>query len=347
MQRIALLLLTFLLLLTACTQGAEGTAVSTTDGEPRQLRLVTHDSFSISEEVLAEFESRYNAEVVLVPAGDAGAMVNQSILSKNNPLGDVIFGVDNTFLTRALNEELFVPYRPAALEQVPDSFELDPDSRVVPIDYGDVCLNYDTAYFETNGLAVPQSLADLTQPQYRDLTVVENPASSSPGLAFVLATVDAFGDQGWQGYWADLRANGVLVADGWQDAYYGQFSGGGGEGTRPIVVSYATSPAASAGATASVVAEGTCFRQIEFAGILQNGQNPDLAQAWIDFMLSPTFQNDVAAQMYVYPVLEGATLPPEFEQYAPAATNPVILDPTFIEQNRDALIEEWTRIVIR
>lgn len=244
MQRLPLLLLAFTLIpLTACTPGAGGQ----TTGEPRQLRLVTHDSFSMSEAVLAEFESRYNAEVVIVPAGDAGAVVNQSILSQNNPLGDVLFGVDNTFLTRALNEDLFVPYTPSALEQVPDEFELDPEHRVVPIDYGDVCLNFDNNYLATNTIAVPARLTDLTQPEYRDLTVVQNPATSSPGLAFLLVTVNAFGEDGWQQYWADLRANGVLVTDGWEDAYYGQFSGGGGEGTRPIVVSYASSPAASAG----------------------------------------------------------------------------------------------------
>lgn len=324
---------------------AETTATDT--GEAQEIRIVTHESFNVSEAVIAEFEAAHNAKVVIVPAGDAGAMVNQSILSANNPLGDVMFGVDNTFLTRALNADLFVPYEPAALAQVPDAFEVDPDHRVVPIDYGDVCLNYDVAYFEDNGLAVPTSLEDLTKPEYKDLTVTENPASSSPGLAFLLATVSHFNEDGWRQYWSDLTANGVLVTDGWSEAYYDQFSGGGGDGTRPIVVSYASSPAASGGATASVLGDGTCFRQIEFAGILKNGNNPELAQALIDFMLSPTFQNDVAGQMYVYPVLEGATVPTEFSEFAQVAENPATAEPVFIEENRDSLIQEWTDIVLR
>ncbi len=315
--------------------------------EVQEIRLVTHESFNVSEDVLAAFEAEHNARVVIVPAGDAGAMVNQSILSANNPLGDVMFGVDNTFLTRALNADIFVPYEPAALAQVPDEFEIDPDHRVVPIDYGDVCLNYDIAYFEENGLDVPTTLEDLVAPEYRDLTVTMNPASSSPGLAFLLATVDHFGEEGWQDYWQQLRDNGVLVTDGWSDAYFTQFSGGSEDGTRPIVVSYASSPAASGGATASVLGDGTCFRQIEFAGVLKNGQNPELAQALIDFMLSLPFQNDVAGQMYVYPVLEGATVPEEFSQYAQVAPNPAIVEPDFIEANRDALIEAWTTVVLR
>lgn len=314
---------------------------------PQEVRLVTHESFNVSQEVLAAFEAEHNAKVVIVPLADAGAMVNQSILSINNPLGDVMFGVDNTFLTRALNADLFIPYEPAALAQVPDRYELDAEHRVVPIDYGDVCLNYDNAYFEANGLAVPTSLEDLVKPEYKDLTVTMNPASSSPGLAFVLATVAHFGEDGWQPYWQQLRENGVLVTDGWSDAYFTQFSGGSEDGTRPIVVSYASSPAASAGATSSLLADGSCFRQVEFAGLLKNGKNPELAQALIDFMLTPTFQNDVAGQMYVYPVLEGATVPEEFSQYAQVAPNPAVVDPAFIESNRDALIEAWTTVVLR
>lgn len=347
-----LLTITLLMAVVGCNPSTQtgGSASPTPAGEtttPQEVRLVTHDSFNVSQEVLAAFEAEHNAKVVIVPAGDAGAMVNQSILSANNPLGDVMFGVDNTFLTRALNADLFVPYEPAALARVPDVFEIDPDHRVVPIDYGDVCLNYDIAYFETNGLAVPTTLEDLVKPEYKDLTVTMNPASSSPGLAFLLATVAHFGEDGWQAYWQQLRDNGILVTDGWSDAYFTQFSGGSEDGTRPIVVSYASSPAASAGATASVLGDGTCFRQIEFAGVLKNGQNPELAQALIDFMLSLPFQNDVSGQMYVYPVLEGATLPTEFTDYAQVAPNPAIVEPEFIEANRDTLIEAWTTVVLR
>ncbi|MGB0387969.1 MAG: thiamine ABC transporter substrate-binding protein [Ardenticatenaceae bacterium] len=315
--------------------------------EAAEVRLVTHESFYLSEGVLEAFEEANNAKVVLVQLGDAGSMVNQSILSANNPLGDVMFGVDNTFLTRALNEDLFEPYESANLSNVSDSFKVDPENRVTPIDYGDVCLNYDKAYFEEAGIAPPASLEDLTKPEYKELTVTENPASSSPGLAFLLATVAHFGEDGWEQYWTDLRDNGLLVTDGWSDAYFGHFTAGSEDGTRPIVVSYASSPAASEGGTASVLADGSCFRQIEFAGVLKNGNNPELAQALIDFMLTPTFQEDVPGNMYVFPVIKGANLPDAFTQYAQVPDVPAEVDLAFIEENRESLIESWSEVVLR
>lgn len=341
-------------LLVACGQPtappsptAGGTGGSGGATTPQELWLVTHESFSVSEEVLAAFEEAHGAEVIIIPLNDSGAMVNQSILSINNPLGDVMYGVDNAFLSRALQAGIFEPYESPALAQVPDDFEVDPAHQVTPIDYGDVCLNYDKAFFEAEGIAPPASLEDLTNPAYENMTVVENPASSSPGLAFLLATVAHFGEEGWETYWTALRANGVLVTEGWSEAYFGEFTAGGGDGTRPIVVSYASSPAAAGGQTASVLSDGSCFRQIEFAGVLKNGKNPTLARAFIDFMLTSAFQNDLSAQMYVYPVLEGATVSEEFSLYAASPTVPAILTPDFIESNRDTLIERWTEIVLR
>ncbi|MGH2544393.1 MAG: thiamine ABC transporter substrate-binding protein [Ardenticatenaceae bacterium] len=366
-QWLALLTLCALLLV-ACTRAGEseetgtGVAPSPTQtdvpteeigekaepsGEPGVVRLVTHESFSASEEVLATFEEEHNATIEIVPLGDAGAMVNQSILSANNPLGDVMYGIDNTFLTRALEAGIFVPYESPNLEQVPERFILDPQHRVTPIDYGDVCLNYDIGYFDEQGLPAPSSLEDLVQPDYSGLTVTENPATSSPGLAFLLATVEHFGEDGWEQYWADLRANEVLVTAGWSEAYFGHFTGGGGEGTYPIVVSYASSPPFTEGTTASITADQSCFRQIEFAGVLQNAEHPELAQALIDFMLTDTFQMDVPEQMFVFPVVEGVALPDSFKQWATIPENPAIVEPEFIEANRDRLIERWTEIVLR
>ncbi|MBI2845816.1 MAG: thiamine ABC transporter substrate-binding protein, partial [Chloroflexi bacterium] len=290
-----------------------------TPAGPRTLTLMTHDSFAISDEVLAEFEAENNAQVEILRAGDAGAALNQAILSKDNPLGDVFFGVDNTFFSRALEADIFLPYRPAGLDKVPDEFELDPQYRLVPIDYGDVCLNYDKDYFAAQGLPVPQSLRDLTDPAYRGLLVVENPATSSPGLAFLLATLATFGETGdytYLDFWADLRENDILVTDGWETAYFTEFTRYGGG--RPIVVSYATSPPAevffSEGAltdppTASILAAGSCFRQIEFAGVLKGTGNQDLAQKFIDYMLSLRFQEDIPLNMFVFPVNEEAQWP--------------------------------------
>ena len=324
---------------------------------PRALRVMTYGSFSISEDVVAAFEQAHNAKLQFLDAGDTGQMLNQAILSKDNPQADVLYGIDNTFLSRALNAGIFVPYKAKALSNIPASYHLDEAYHVVPTDFGDVCLNYDRAYFEENNLSIPQSLADLTHPDYKGLLVVENPAASSPGLAFLLVTIGVFGEDGYLEYWQALRANDVLVVEDWDTAYYGEFSGGAySEGARPIVVSYATSPAAevyfSEGAlteppTGAVTAPGTCFRQIEFAGILKNGQHRDLAEAFIEFLLSDTFQNDIPLQMWVFPASANAVLPQVFGDFALVAEAPAEIPAASIEQNREAWIEAWAEVVLK
>lgn len=328
------------------------------DGET--VTLVTHDSFNLSEDVLAQFEAESGITVEILRVGDAGTLVNQSILSRGNPLGDVLFGVDNTFLGRALDADIFVAYESPLLADIPDAFKIDPEFRVTPIDYGDVALNYDVAYFEENDLPLPTRLADLTAPQYSGLLVVENPSISSPGLAFLLATIDQFGTEGeytYLDYWQDLIANDVYISDDWTDAYYGQFSGSAGStGTRPLVVSYASSPPAevffadpqpATAPTGTIVADGMAFRQIEFAGILAGTDNEAGAQQVIDFLLSVPFQEDVPLQMFVFPVNPDAELPEVFAEFAAIPENPVTLDIATINENREAWLQAWTETVIR
>jgi thiamine transport system substrate-binding protein len=316
---------------------------------------MTHDSFSVSEEVVQSFEEANNADVVFLQSGDAGSVLNRAILTKDAPLADLLFGVDNTFLSRALEEDIFEAYESPVLSEIPDRFKLDASSRALPVDYGDVCINYDKAYFAENDLSVPQSLEDLTKPEYEGLLVVENPATSSTGLAFLLATVAHFGD-GFTDYWQALKDNGVVVVDGWETAYYTNFSGSSGRGPQPMVVSYGSSPAAEVifaetrpddAPTASIIGRDTCFRQIEFVGILKGTQNRALAEKFVDFMLSKQFQEDVPLQMFVYPVNPNAALPEEFTQYAQAPEQTAELAPEVIAENRDAWIQTWTDVVMK
>lgn len=333
-------------------------AVAPTTAQENVLTVVTHDSFAYSDAVMEAFEAETGITVQVLRAGDAGAMVNQSILSKENPLGDVLFGVDNTFLSRALNADLFEPYESPALADIPEEFQVDPEHRVTPIDYGDVCLNYDTAYFAENDLPLPETLADLTKPEYTGLLVVENPATSSPGLAFLIATIVNFGETGdytYLNFWEDLVANDVYVSDGWSDAYYGQFSGAG-DGTRPLVVSYASSPPVEVyfmetppetAPTGAITADGTCFRQIEFAGVLAGAQNPAAAQEFIDFLLSEEFQEDMPLQMFVYPVNPEAELPEIFTEYSAIPETAVTLPVDEIDAGREGWLQAWTETVLR
>ncbi|MCP4423657.1 MAG: thiamine ABC transporter substrate-binding protein [Chloroflexi bacterium] len=324
-------------------------------GGPVALTVMTHDSFSISDETIAAFEAAHNATVVLLPSGDTGAALNQAILAKDNPLADVFFGVDNTFMSRALDEDIFEPYESPVLADVPDALELDDSYRLLPVDYGDVCLNYDKAQFAESGLEPPQTLAELADPAYAGLLVVENPATSSPGLAFLLTTISAYGADGYLDYWADLRANDVLVTNGWEDAYYGHFTVAG-DGERPLVVSYASSPPAEfiyadppvdAAPSASVVAPGMCFRQVEFVGILAGTPNRELAEKWVDFMLSQSFQEDIPLNMFVFPANEKAALPDAFVEWAQVPAETAVIPPVEIEANRETWIEAWTDVVLR
>ncbi|MBK8619397.1 MAG: thiamine ABC transporter substrate-binding protein [Anaerolineales bacterium] len=341
MKHITFYFLLFTLLLASCAPKP---------AEPRAITVLTHDSFAISEDVVKAFESENNAKVSFIQSGDAGSMLNQAILTKDAPIADVIFGVDNTFLSRALEADIFEAYQSPALTDIPDEFKLDPSNRALPVDYGDVCINYDKVYFAENNLALPQSFEDLAKPEYKDLLVVENPATSSPGLAFLLATRAHFGD-GYLDYWKSLKDNGVVVVDGWETAYYTNFSASSGKGPQPMVVSYASSPAAEVffaspapteAPTASIVASDMCFRQIEFVGILKNGQNNDIAQKFVDFMLSQQFQEDMPLNMFVYPVNKNAKLPEVFVKYAQVAESPAVLSYSEIASNRDAWIEAWT-----
>jgi len=324
------------------------------DEQPTEVILVTHDSFAISERVQQAFEDKSGLTLRILKAGDAGEIVTRALLTAGNPEGDVLFGVDNNLLARALEGDVFEAYESPELAEVDPELVLDPDHRATPIDRGDVCLNYDKAWFAERGIAPPDDLADLILAKHRGQLVVENPATSTPGLAFMLATIAFFGDQ-WQSYWRGLRANDVLVVDGWEDAYYARFSGSAGsKGKRPIVVSYASSPPAEvifrdprpAEAPTGVVAK-SCFRQIELAGVLRGARNEEGARQLIDFMLSKRFQEDIPLQMFVFPARSDAMLPREFEQFAVVPESPLELPPEEIEANRERWVEEWTDIVVR
>jgi thiamine transport system substrate-binding protein len=351
MKKNLLILSSFVFLLAACAP-----ASTAAPSGPVTLTVMTHDSFAVSADVVAKFEQANHAKLVFIPSGDAGAALNKVILSKGAPLADVFYGVDNTFLSRALEADIFEAYSSPALADIPAEFLLDSHNRALPVDYGDVCINYDKAYFAEKNLSVPQSLEDLTQPEYKGLLAVENPAASSPGLAFLLATIKHFGETGYLDYWAQLRDNGLVVTDGWETAYYTNFSGSSGKGPQPMVVSYATSPAAEflfadppvdEAPTASILGPDTCFRQIEFVGILKGAAHPDLAQKFVDFLLGADFQNDLPMQMFVLPVSVKATQPDVFTQYADTASAPTSLEPAAIAANREAWINAWTETVVR
>ncbi|MGW5055102.1 thiamine ABC transporter substrate-binding protein [Actinokineospora sp. NPDC004072] len=313
----------------------------------RTVVLVTHDSFAYDQAVFDAFTADTGIRVEVRKSGDAGALTNQLVLTKASPLGDVAFGVDNTFASRALAEGVFAEHRSPAAASGPQRYAIDDTGRLTAVDVGDVCVNVDIAALAARDLPVPAGYADLADPRYKDLLVVEDPATSSPGLAFVLGTIAEFGD-GWTEYWSKLRANGVLVVSGWEEAYTQEFSGSSGKGPRPIVVSYASSPSAEIGEDGKPRTKAvldTCFRQVEYAGVLANAKNPGDAGKVVDLLLSPEFQRTVPEQMYVYPAREDVELPASWQQAAPLPPDPATLPAADIQANREAWIEQWRTAV--
>ena len=356
MRRCVALLLAAMLVAAGCgedardvreTAGAPASAASSRATET--ITLVTHDSFLVSDAVLAEFTARTGITVELVKGGDAGAVVNQAILTKDDPQGDVLYGIDNTLLSKGLENDLFEPYESAELASVDPVFDLDSQHRVTPIDESNVCLNFDK-----RATPAPASLDDLITRQFRDKTVVENPATSSTGLAFLMATVARYGEDGYLDYWRRLRDNGVKVVDGWSPAFYNDFTVGSGDtGTRTVVVSYATSPPADVvfadppkTTTDIGVVDDACYRQIEFAGVLKGTEHPEAARTFIDFLLSEAFQADMPLNMFVYPVRTGVPLPEEFSTYSTKPVDVVEVPQEAVAANRERWIDDWTATVL-
>jgi thiamine transport system substrate-binding protein len=362
-KRFGLLLAAALLLAACASSSAKPTTArpkASVPADRSDITMVVYDSFPTSgtslNDALAEFTTSTGIGVTLAVAGDAGTMVTKAKLTAGNPEGDVMWGVDNTLLSEALDARVFEPYRSPDLAAIdPQLTALAADGAVTPVDDGDVCVNYDAGWFANHGVPVPASLDDLTKPAYKDLLVVENPGTSSPGLVFLLATIAHAGTDGWQDYWKALRANGVKVEDSWTTAYYDDFSGAkGSSGDRPLVVSYGSSPpaevleAAEPPATAPTgVVASTCFRQVEFAGVLRGTKHTAEAQALVDFLISARFQQELPLNLYVYPARTGVALPDVFAKYAVVPSDPLTMDPARIAANRATWQDQWTQVVLR
>ncbi|MCM2392944.1 thiamine ABC transporter substrate-binding protein [Streptomyces albipurpureus] len=345
--------------LAAC--GDEGSKDGEASGgtKSKTVTLVTHDSFAVSDSVLKDFTQQSGYTVKVLKSGDAGTALNKEILTKGSPQGDVFFGVDNTLLSRALGNGLFTGYEAKGLDQVEGEVQLDRGKhRVTPVDTGDVCVNYDKKYFTDKKLAPPNTFDDLVKPEYKNLLVVENAATSSPGLGFVLGTVAQYGDAQWTEYWKKLKANGVKVVDGWDQAYNEEFSGSAGgkkaKADRPLVVSYASSPPVEVlyskpqlKEAPTGVATGTCFRQIEFAGLLKGAKNEAGGKALLDFMVSKTFQEDMPLNMFVNPVVKGVKLPELFTAFGAVIDKPKTVAPDTIAKNREQWVQTWSSLVVK
>lgn len=319
-------LITATIALAACSS-------SNTTEKPTEVILVAYDAFTPQEGIFEEFTKDTGVTVKVVTAGDTGTMVSKAILTAGNPEGDVMWGIDNTFLSRAQKAELLTSYE--------------------PVDEGDICVNYDKNWFAQRNIPVPQTFEDLIKPIYKNLLVVQDPTTSSPGLGFMLATISHFGETKWENYWEQLTANKVKIVSDWTTAYTVEFSGSSGKGKYPLVVSYGSSPPAEVVYSSTPidepptgVMESTCFRQTEYVGVLRGTKNEKIAQQLVSYLLGKTFQESMPLTLFVFPVNKEAVLPEVFTKFATKPSNPLTIDPDDIEKNRDAWLDTWRAIAL-
>ena len=316
----------------------------------RDVVLVTHDSWNLPKKLVAQWEQQTGYHLVVRASGDAGKLTNKLVLTQGNPDGDVSFGVDNTFATRALKANVFAPYTPADRPAGVSSYDVEGDdgSHLTPVDHSDVCVNVDTTWFAAHDIPAPTSLDDLVEPAYKDLFVTPGASTSSPGMAFLLATIAEYGE-GWQDYWRKLMANGAQITDGWDQAYEVEFTQGGGGGKRPIVLSYDSDPAFTVkdGTTSTKALLDTCFTEVEYAGVLAGATNVPGAEAFIDWLLSPQVQAALPDAMYVYPVVTGTALPADWAKYAIEPTKPLTVNPGQIDTHRETWLQQWSDVTSR
>ena len=317
----------------------------------RDVVLVTHDSWNLPKKLVAQWEQQTGYHLVVRSSGDAGQLTNKLVLTQGSPDGDVSFGVDNTFATRALKADVFAPYTPASVPAGVSQYDVagDDGSHLTPIDHSAVCVNVDTTWFAAHKIPAPQTLDDLTKPAYKNLFVTAGASTSSPGMAFLLATIAKYGD-GWQNYWQKLMANGAEITDGWDQAYDVEFTQGGGHGKRPIVLSYDSDPAFTVqkdGSTTTKALLDTCFSQVEYAGVLTGAKNVPGAEAFLDWLLSPQVQAKLPDAMYVYPVVSGTALPADWAKYAVQPTKPLTVSPAEIDANREKWLQQWSDVTSR
>ena len=326
-----------IILASACSSSSSTTPSDSTtarnDTTPTEITLLAYDAFTPKDGIFDAFTAATGATVKVVTGGDSGVLISKAILTAGTPEGDVLWGLDNTLLSRAQKADVLTSYE--------------------PVDYGDICVNYDKQWFVSHKIAPPTSLEDLILPAYKGLLVTQDPVASSPGLGFLLGTIAHFGTDDWQDYWTSLKTNGVHVSPDWTTAYTIDFSGSSGKGKYPLVVSYGSSPPAEVlyaekpiDTPPTAVVESTCFRQTEYVGALRGTRNPNLAALLISYLLDVPFQESMPLSLFVFPVNEKATLPELFTKFAVAPKTPLTLDPADIEINRDTWLNTWRDIIL-
>jgi thiamine transport system substrate-binding protein len=301
------------------------------------LVIWTYDSFNSEwgpgPEVSKAFEEKTGIKITWVSHGDAGEIVSRLIQEGNNSDADIILGFDQNLSPRVLNSELLEAYRPKGAEKIFKELVLDADFRIIPFDY-----SYFAIVYNSQAVNPPQSLEDLTSAQYKQKLILIDPRTSSPGLGFFAWVKDIYGEN-WKDYWRRLQPSILTIAGGWSSAY-GLFT----KGEAPLVLSYTTSPGyhlkyeQTEHYKAAIFTDGHPL-QIEAAGLLKTAKNKDNAKTFLDFMISPDFQNIIPLTNWMYPVID-IPLPDSF-RINPKSDKPLLPRPV-----TEADLNEWAALLI-
>lgn len=309
---------------------------------PKNLTVYTYSSFSVKliDNIKNHFKTKYNLTVDFKSFSDTGPLFNQLLQEKNNPVADVVIGLDSSYFAKALKEDLFQPYQPANLSLVNKDLIFDPEYRLIPFDYGYVLFNYDSQKLDS----LPKTHRDLLQPQFKKKIIISNPLTSSPGQVFLLTTIALYGEDGYLDYWRQLKANLLTIAPGWDEAY-GMYT----NGEAPIVLSYGTSPAyhllyENTERYQALILDDAAYAQIEGAGIIKNTANLTNAKLLMDYLLSAEFQALIPENQFMYPVRSDVTLPESF-RIAAKVDKILNLPLDKVTANLERWLQEWEQVI--
>ncbi len=303
-----------------------------------KLTIYTYDSFvsewgpgPIIEKI---FEEKHNADVEFVAVDSAATLLNKVILEGDTSKADIVLGLDMNLFDLAEQSELFTTHNINDINNLinlPLKWE---SNKFVPYNYG----YFSFVYNEANLATPPKSMDELINSTNARI-VIQDPRTSTPGLGLLTWMKALYGDQAGD-EWKKLNKKIISVTKGWTDAYYNFFMAGEAD----MVLSYTTSPAAHImfeeryDILATTFEEGN-YITIEFAGILNNSQNKDLANKFLNFMLSKEFQSVIPSTNIMYPVTNIKDLPEAFDKLN--VPNFIQMDPKEINKNKEKWIDEW------
>ena len=303
-----------------------------------KLTIYTYDSF-VSEwgpgpSIEKIFEEKHNADVEFVAVDSAATLLNKVILEGDSSKADIVLGLDMNLFDLAEQSELFTTHNINDINNLinlPLKWE---SNKFVPYNYG----YFSFVYNEANLATPPKSMDELINSTNARI-VIQDPRTSTPGLGLLTWMKALYGDKAGD-EWKKLNKKIISVTKGWTDAYYNFFMAGEAD----MVLSYTTSPAAHImfeeryDILATTFEEGN-YITIEFAGILNNSQNKDLANKFLNFMLSKEFQSVIPSTNIMYPVTNIKDLPEAFDKLD--VPNFIQMDPKEINKNKEKWIDEW------